>query len=123
MAAENDITEQLIEARVEIERLKGKSATTLSGTEFLTLLFMMPIIISFVLSNSVSGVFDISVRAFSTLLTVDDEYPWRRTISKVPSVNASQLDHRSISARYSRNHPNFSSIQSIDATGRIIHEA
>ena len=53
MAQEPDITEQLIEARVEIERLKGKSSTTLSGTEFLTLLFMMPIILSFVLMGTV----------------------------------------------------------------------
>ena len=53
MAAENDITEQLIQARVEIERLKNKSSTTLSGTEFLTLLFMMPIILSFVLMGTV----------------------------------------------------------------------
>jgi|TARA_R110000765_G_scaffold194982_1_gene300562 hypothetical protein len=53
MAQEPDITEKLIEARVEIERLKGKSSTTLSGTEFLTLLFMMPIILSFVLMGTV----------------------------------------------------------------------
>ena len=53
MAQEPDITEQLIEARVEIERLKGKSSTTLSGTEFLTLLFMMPIILSLVLMGTV----------------------------------------------------------------------
>ena len=50
---QNDIVQQLVEARVEIERLKGKSSTTLSGTEFLTLLFMMPIIISFVLMGTV----------------------------------------------------------------------
>ena len=50
---EQDITEQLIQARVEIERLRGKTSTTLSGTEFLTLLFMMPIIISFVLMGTV----------------------------------------------------------------------
>ena len=49
MAQEQGITEQLIQARVEIERLKGKSSTTLSGTEFLTLLFVLPIILSFVI--------------------------------------------------------------------------
>jgi hypothetical protein len=49
VAQELDITEQLIQARVEIERLKGKSSTTLSGTEFLTLLFVLPIILSFVI--------------------------------------------------------------------------
>ena len=48
MAQEADITEQLIQARVEIERLKGKSSTTLTGTEFLTLLFVLPVILSFV---------------------------------------------------------------------------
>ena len=53
MAQERDITEELIQARVEIERLKSKTSTTLSGTEFLTLLFMMPIIISFVLMGTV----------------------------------------------------------------------
>ena len=53
MAQEPEITEQLIQARVEIERLKSKSSTTLSGTEFLTLMFMMPIIISFVLMGTV----------------------------------------------------------------------
>ncbi len=50
---QNDIVQQLVEARVEIERLRGKTSTTLSGTEFLTLLFMMPIIISFVLMGTV----------------------------------------------------------------------
>ena len=53
MAEERSITEELIEARVEIERLKAKTSTTLSGTEFLTLLFMMPIILSFVLMGTV----------------------------------------------------------------------
>lgn len=49
MAEERSITEQLVEARVEIERLRNKSSTTLSGTEFLTLLFVMPLILSFVI--------------------------------------------------------------------------
>ena len=53
MAEQPDITEQLIQARVEIERLRGRTSTTLSGTEFLTLIFMMPIIISFVLMGTV----------------------------------------------------------------------
>ena len=53
MAEERSITEELIQARVEIERLKAKTSTTLSGTEFLTLLFMMPIILSFVLMGTV----------------------------------------------------------------------
>ena len=53
MAEERSVTEELIVARVEIERLKNKSSTTLTGTEFLTLLFMMPIIVSFVLMGTV----------------------------------------------------------------------
>jgi hypothetical protein len=53
MAEEYNITEELIQARVEIERLKAKTSTTLTGTEFLTLLFMMPIILSFVLMGTV----------------------------------------------------------------------
>jgi glucan phosphoethanolaminetransferase (alkaline phosphatase superfamily) len=48
MAQERDITGELMDARIEIERLKAKTSTTLSGTEFLTLLFVLPIILSFV---------------------------------------------------------------------------
>jgi glucan phosphoethanolaminetransferase (alkaline phosphatase superfamily) len=48
MAQERDFTEELMDARIEIERLKAKTSTTLSGTEFLTLLFVLPIILSFV---------------------------------------------------------------------------
>ena len=44
-----DLTEDLIQARVEIERLKSKTSTTLTGTEFLTLLFVLPIILAFVI--------------------------------------------------------------------------
>lgn len=40
--------DDLTEARIEIERLKAKTSTTLTGTEFLTLLFVLPIILSFV---------------------------------------------------------------------------
>ena len=48
MAQERDFNEELLQARVEIERLKAKTSTTLSGTEFLTLLFVLPVILSFV---------------------------------------------------------------------------
>lgn len=48
MAEQPDMRDQLLEARVEIERLRAKSSTTLSGTEFLTLLFVLPVILSFV---------------------------------------------------------------------------
>ncbi len=46
---ERDIVEELVQARIEIERLKAKTSTTLTGTEFLTLLFVLPIILSFVI--------------------------------------------------------------------------
>jgi len=48
VAEQPDMRDQLLEARVEIERLRAKSSTTLSGTEFLTLLFVLPVILSFV---------------------------------------------------------------------------
>ena len=48
MAEQPDMRDQLLEARVEIERLRAKSSTTLSGPEFLTLLFVLPVILSFV---------------------------------------------------------------------------
>ena len=48
MTQQGDRQDELIEARVEIERLKAKTSTTLSGTEFLTLIFVLPIILSFV---------------------------------------------------------------------------
>jgi len=48
VAEQPDMRDELLEARVEIERLKAKTSTTLSGTEFLTLLFVLPIILSFV---------------------------------------------------------------------------
>ena len=42
------VYEELTQARVEIERLRSKISTTLSGTEFLTLIFVLPIVLSFV---------------------------------------------------------------------------
>jgi len=42
------VYEELTQARVEIERLRSKTSTTLSGTEFLTLIFVLPIVLSFV---------------------------------------------------------------------------
>jgi hypothetical protein len=46
--AADDLQERLLEQAREIERLKGKSSTTLSGTEFLTILFLFPMILAFV---------------------------------------------------------------------------
>ena len=48
MAEEPNLTEALIQARVEIERLKAKTSTTLSGTEFLTIIFVFPMVMAFV---------------------------------------------------------------------------
>ena len=42
-----DMTERLIQQTAEIERLKAKTSTTLTGTEFITLIFVLPVIISF----------------------------------------------------------------------------
>jgi hypothetical protein len=47
MAEQPDTQAQLLDARIEIERLRAKTTTTLTGTEFLTLLFVMPVILSF----------------------------------------------------------------------------
>ena len=51
MASNNedqDLRAELTEALVEIERLKQSSKTTLSGTEFITLIFVFPVIVAFV---------------------------------------------------------------------------
>ena len=48
MEEQPDLRAELMEARIQIERLRAKSSTTLTGTEFLTLLFVLPIILSFV---------------------------------------------------------------------------
>ena len=46
MASEEqpDIQERLLEQAREIERLKNKSSTTLTGTEFLTIIFLFPLL-------------------------------------------------------------------------------
>ena len=41
------MTERLNQQTAEIERLKAKTSTTLTGTEFITLIFVLPVIISF----------------------------------------------------------------------------
>ena len=45
---DEDLREQLTGALVEIERLKQSSKTTLTGTEFITLIFVFPVIVAFV---------------------------------------------------------------------------
>ena len=50
MASEQpDIQERLLDQAREIERLKAKTSTTLSGTEFLTIIFLFPLIMAFVI--------------------------------------------------------------------------
>ena len=44
---EEALQDRLVNQAVEIERLKAKSSTTLTGTEFITLIFVLPVIISF----------------------------------------------------------------------------
>ena len=45
----NDIREELAEAREEIANLRIKATTTLSGTEFLPLLMLGPVVAAFVI--------------------------------------------------------------------------
>jgi len=42
-----DLQERLIASAAEIEKLKAKSMTTLSGAEFMTILMVFPLILSF----------------------------------------------------------------------------
>ena len=50
MATEQpDIQERLLEQAREIERLKAKTSTTLTGTEFLTIIFIFPLLMGFVI--------------------------------------------------------------------------
>ena len=49
MAELDDIREELAEAREEIANLRVKATTTLSGTEFLTLLMLGPVVAAFVI--------------------------------------------------------------------------
>ena len=49
MATEQpDIQERLLDQAREIERLKAKTSTPLSGTEFLTIIFVFPMVMAFV---------------------------------------------------------------------------
>ena len=50
MATEQpDLQERLLEQAREIERLKAKTSTTLTGTEFLTIIFVFPLLMGFVI--------------------------------------------------------------------------
>ena len=72
MASNNedqDLRAELTEALVEIERLKQSSKTTLTGTEFITLIFVFPVIVAFVCIVLVAmGLFSGPVTAFIATL-------------------------------------------------------
>ena len=53
MSELDDIREELAEAREEIGSLRVKATTTLSGTEFLTLLMLGPVVAAFVILGTV----------------------------------------------------------------------
>ena len=53
MAELDDIREELALAREEIANLRIKATTTLSGTEFLTLLMLGPVVAAFVILGTV----------------------------------------------------------------------
>ena len=55
MAELDDIREELAEAREEIANLRVKATTTLSGTEFLTLLMLGPVVAAFVILGIIIG--------------------------------------------------------------------
>ena len=45
--AADDLQERLLDQAREIERLKAKTSTTLSGLQFLTIIFVFPLLIAF----------------------------------------------------------------------------
>jgi len=49
MADIDDLREELAQAREDLAKLKVKATTTLSGTEFLTLLMLGPVVAAFVI--------------------------------------------------------------------------
>ena len=49
MAEIDDLREELAVTRVELERVKIRATTTLSGAEFLTLIMLAPVIAAFVI--------------------------------------------------------------------------
>ena len=50
-----DLRERLMDATTEVERLRAKTATTLSGSEFLTILMVWPLMLSFCALGIVGG--------------------------------------------------------------------
>ena len=49
MAEIDDLREQLADTRVELEKVKLRATTTLSGAEFLTLIMLAPVVAAFVI--------------------------------------------------------------------------
>ena len=49
MAEIDDLREQLADTRIELERVKLRATTTLSGAEFLTLIMLAPVVAAFVI--------------------------------------------------------------------------
>jgi|TARA_R110002020_G_scaffold258165_1_gene471870 hypothetical protein len=49
MAEIDDLRSELTETRVELERVKLRATTTLSGAEFLTLIMLAPVVAAFVI--------------------------------------------------------------------------
>jgi uncharacterized membrane protein YqjE len=45
----DDLREQLVETRIELEKVKLRATTTLSGAEFLTLIMLAPVVAAFVI--------------------------------------------------------------------------
>ena len=49
MAEIDELREQLADTRIELERVKLRATTTLSGSEFLTLIMLAPVVAAFVI--------------------------------------------------------------------------
>ena len=49
MAEIDDIRAELTETRIELEKVKLRATTTLSGAEFLTLIMLAPVVAAFVI--------------------------------------------------------------------------
>ena len=49
MAEIDDLREELVETRIELEKVKLRATTTLSGAEFLTLIMLAPVVAAFVI--------------------------------------------------------------------------
>jgi hypothetical protein len=45
----DDLREQLVETRIELEKVRLRATTTLSGGEFLTLIMLAPLVAAFVI--------------------------------------------------------------------------